>query len=158
LIQRLLPGTLFPGVGALEVLAHPNNAVEPQNLTVPLQRAFDQRMMLEELDVTGDSPHSSNTAHIRGVVTGLHSLLMWRDEPTGSKDSGWSFVSKTIGDTLTEGVISLSEIIKVAPGIMRYLALPPGVRLEWDDQGVLQVDASKARVEAEFDEDSGVAG
>ncbi len=158
LIQKLLPEALFPGVGALEVLAHPNNSVEPQSLTVPLQRALDQRLMLEELDVTGDSPHSSNSAHLRGVISGLRSLLAWRDEPTASKDSGWTFVSKTVGDSMSEGTTTLGEVIMKAPGILRYLALPPGVRLEWDDQGVLQVDASKAKVEGDLDEDSGVGG
>ena len=158
LIQKLLPQALFPGVGALEVLAHPDNSVEAQNLTVPLRRALDQRLMLEELDVTGDSPHASNTAHLRGVITGLHSLLAWRDEATASKDSGWNFVSKTVGDSLTEGLTTLSEVISRAPGILRYLALPPGVRLEWNDEGVLQVDTSKAKIKGDLDEDSGVVG
>ena len=159
LIQRLLPEALFPGVGALEVLTHPPDGAPVQDLTVPLQRALDQRLMLEELDVTGDSPHASNTAHLRGVVSGLRSLLAWRDEPTASKDSGWTFVSKVRGDSIDEGVTTLSEIIHRAPGILRYLALPPGMRLEWDEQGVLQVDASKAKLdETDFDEDSGVNG
>ncbi len=160
LIQRLLPETLFPGVGALEILAHPNNSVQAEDLTVPLQRALEQRQMLEELDVTGDSPHSSNTAHLRGTLTGMRSLMAWRDEPTASKDSGWTFVSRVVGDSLEEGLTTLSEVIHRVPGIIRYLALPPGVRLEWNDEGVLQVDTSKAKAEeeGEVDEDSGVGG
>ena len=59
---------------------------------------------------------------------------------------------------MSEGTTTLGEVIMKAPGILRYLALPPGVRLEWDDQGVLQVDASKAKVEGDLDEDSGVGG
>ncbi len=158
LLQKLLPETLFPGVGALEVLAHVNNAPEAQDLTVPLQRALAQRMMLEELDVTGDSPHSSNTAQVRGSIVGLRSLLAWRDEPTASKDSGWTFVSRTVSEGFEEGTLTLGEIIHRVPDVMRYLALPPGVRLEWDDAGKLQVDTTKAKPPGDFDEDSGVNG
>ncbi len=155
LIQKLLPPALFPGVGALEIVAHPNNSPEAHDLTVPLQRALDQRLMLEELDVTGDSPHSSNTAHVRGHIAGLESLLAWRDEPSASKDSGWKFVSRLTTDaTPAEGVLSLGEIIERAPGVIRYLALPPGIRLEWNEQGELQVDASRAKLGGN-DEDSG---
>lgn len=158
LIQKLVPEALFPGVGALEVLSAPSESAQTQDLTVPLRRALEQRLTLEELDVTGDSPHATNTANVRGVISGARSLVAWRDEPTASKDSGWSFMSRTASDAVEQKRVTLAQIIERAPDLIRYLALPPGVRLEWDEHGTLNVDLSKAKVEADFDDDSDVGG
>ncbi len=47
--------------------------------------------------------------------------------------------------------MTLAELANRVPEIIRYLALPPGVRLEWDGEGRLKVDTSKAQ--SELDED-----
>ena len=41
--------------------------------------------------------------------------------------------------------MELGEVARRVPGIIRYLALPPGVRLSWDAQGQLSLDATRAR-------------
>ena len=49
LVQKLVPRELFPGVGVLEVHASPpGNGEQREDLTVPLRRALEQRMLLEE--------------------------------------------------------------------------------------------------------------
>lgn len=152
LIQKLLPAEVFPGVGVLEVQTledAPSATRSP--LTVPLLRALEQRLVLEEHDLTGDSPFHSSTARVRGFVHGLRALTAIREEPTASKDSGWRLVSRTTHDGPEEGQMTLAEIANRVPEIIRFLALPPGVRLEWDTEGRLKVDASKAH--AELDED-----
>jgi len=152
LIQKLLPLEVFPGVGVLEVrAAGDGNGVEREPLTVALMRALEQRLVLEEFDLTGDSPFHSATARVRGFVHGLRSLIALRDEPNASKDSGWRFVSRTTHDGPAEGMMTLAELANRVPEIIRYLALPPGVRLEWDGEGRLKVDTSKAQ--SELDED-----
>ncbi len=152
-IQRLLPASLFPGVGVLEVQSTPEGHGERQDMTVPLQRAFGQRLVLEEQDLTGDSPHHTQTAEVAGQVTALRGLLAWREEPLASKDSGWRFRVRESGDRLAEeGTMTLGDIARKCPDLIRWLALPPGVRLEWDALGRLTVDTSKARSEDELAE------
>jgi hypothetical protein len=118
---------------------------------VPLQRALDQRLVLEEHDLTGDSPFHSATARVRGFVHGLRALTAFREEPTASKDSGWRFISRTTHDGPEEGTMTLGDIGRRIPEIIRYLALPPGVRLEWDTDCRLRVDTSKAHAEVDDD-------
>jgi hypothetical protein len=152
LIQKLLPPEVFPGVGVLEVRAvGDGNDAEREPLTLALMRALDQRLVLEEFDLTGDSPFHSATAKVRGFVHGLRALTALREEPNASKDSGWRFVSRTTHDGPAEGLMTLGELANRVPEIIRYLALPPGVRLEWDTDGRLKVDTSKAQ--AALDED-----
>lgn len=152
LIQKLLPPEVFPGVGVLEVQSVADGTDgERSPLTLALTRALEQRLVLEEYDLTGDSPFHSATAKVRGFVHGLRALTAIRDEPNASKDSGWRFVSRTTHDGPEEGLMTLAELANRVPEIIRYLALPPGVRLEWDTEGRLSVDTSKAQ--AELDED-----
>jgi hypothetical protein len=152
LIQKLLAPEIFPGVGVLEVQCVPDGPAAPRDpLTVPLQRALDQRLVLEEHDLTGDAPFHSATARVRGFVHGLRALTAFREEPTASKDSGWRFISRTTHDGPEEGTMTLGDIGRRIPEIIRYLALPPGVRLEWDTESRLRVDTSKAHAEVDDD-------
>lgn len=151
MIQKLLPPEVFPGVGVLEVQAGDEGQAR-HPLTVPLSRALEQRLVLEEHDLTGDSPFQSSTARVRGFVHGLRALTAIREEPMASKDSGWRFVSRTTQDGPEEGLMTLADIANRVPEIIRYLALPPGVRLEWDTQGRLTVDVSRAHAAVEDDE------
>lgn len=146
-IQRLLPASLFEGVGVLEVQAMPEGAPEGQqhDLTLPLQRSHEQRLLLEEFDLTGDSPHATSTAQVKGFITGLERLVAVREEPHTSKDSGWRFTSLVEGDSGENGVVTLGVVVRRVPELLRYLALPHGVRLEWDVHGKLKLDLSKAR-------------
>lgn len=146
-IQKLLPASLFEGVGVLEVLAMPEGASGEQehDLTLTLQRSLDQRLLLEELDLTGDSPHAASTAQVKGFVTALQSLVAVREEPHASKDSGWRFTSLAEGDSGENGVTTLGVVVRRVPELLRCLALPHGVRLEWDQFGKLNLDLSKAR-------------
>jgi hypothetical protein len=129
----------------LEVLSHPEGQLgdEKHDLSVPLRRSLEQRLLLEELDVTGDSPHSQTTARVWGVVHELKNLQMWREEHTGSKDSGWRL--RTAGWTAPDSVVPLGELAGSVPDIVRYFALPWGVRLEWNAEGRLNSDISKAQ-------------
>jgi len=154
-IQRLLPASLFPGVGVLEVLAsnEESGTGEKADLTGALQRSLDQRVTLEELDLTGDSPNHTQTAWVKGAVHALANLVATREEPRDSKDSGWRLTSRVVGEGAEAGAMPLGDIARRAPAIIRYLAMPPGVRLEWDEQGSLTVDASRAlQDEGEDDE------
>lgn len=151
LIQKLLPPDVFPGVGVLEVRSVDEApSARPQPLTEVLTRALEQRMVLEEQDLTGDAPFHTSTARVRGEITRLASLSAVREEPIASKDSGWRFTSSGTGD----GTTLLAEVAAKVPEIIKYLALPPGVRLEWDAEGLLRIDASKAHTAADDDDDS----
>lgn len=146
IIQKLLPASLFEGVGVLEVMALPEGAPdEKHDLTVPLRRSLDQRLLLEELDVAGDSPHATTTAQVKGFISQLKDLVATREEPHASKDSGWRFTSVVEGDSGENGMMTLGVVVRRAPELLRYLALPHGVRLEWDSDGVLSMDLSRAR-------------
>ena len=152
IIQKLIPEELFPGVGVLEVHAcPPGKSEQREDLTVPLRRALEQRALLEELDLTGDAPHSSSTAQVKGFITDLKSLVATREESASSKDSGWQFRSTVEGDSGENGVMTLADIARRAPELVRFLALPQGVKLTWNTEGVLEVDRS--RVELDEDDD-----
>jgi hypothetical protein len=154
LIQKLLPASLFEGVGVLEIMANPEGAPDAKyDMTLTLQRSMDQRLLLEDLDLTGDSPHADSSARVKGFITGLASLVAVRDEPHASKDSGWSFTSLADGDSGENGVTTLGVVVRRVPDLLRYLALPHGTRLAWDAKGVLKMDLSKARHEDEDLED-----
>ncbi|MDP1824862.1 MAG: hypothetical protein Q8L48_16520 [Archangium sp.] len=153
LIQKLVPEELFPGVGVLEVHANPpGNGDLREDLTVPLRRSFEQRTLLEELDLTGDAPHSSATAQVKGFVTELKSVVAMREESTSSKDSGWRFRSTVEGDSGENGVMSLADIARRAPEMVRFLALPQGVKLTWNAAGVLEVDRSRVELDEDDEE------
>lgn len=148
LVQRLLAPTLFEGVGVLEVRASPpGNTDQLADLTVPLRRSYEQRMLLEELDLSGDSPHSSTTAQVRGRVTELVSLVASREESTSSKDSGWRMRSTAEGDSGESGIITLADIARSCPGLVRFLALPHGVKLAWNAGGSLDIDTARVHLD-----------
>jgi hypothetical protein len=149
-VQRLLPPTLFEGVGVLEVQASPPGHPEQlEDLTVPLRRSLEQRTLLEELDLTGDSPHATSTAQVKGFVTELKSLIAVREESHSSRDSGWRLRSTVEGDSGEHGVMSLGDVARRAPEFVRYLALPHGVKLEWDAHGKLAIDRSRVELDEE---------
>lgn len=150
LIQKLLPSGLFPGVGVLEVHAFPPGNVEVrEDLTVPLRRALEQRTLLEELDLTGDAPHSSSTAQVKGFVTELKSLVAMREESVNSKDSGWRFRSTVEGDSGENGVMTLGDLARRTAELVRFLALPQGVKLTWNAAGALDVDRTRVELDEE---------
>ncbi len=152
LIQKLLPPEIFPGVGVLEVrTVDEDSNAPPQPLTEVLTRALEQRMVLEEQDLTGDAPFHTATARVRGTIEALVSISAVREEPIASKDSGWRFSQQ--GSTEREGTVTLAAVAKRAPEIIKYLALPPGVRLEWNGEGLLKIDVSKAHTAADDDDD-----
>lgn len=155
LVQRLVPAQLFEGVGVLEVRASPPG--DPSHfvdLTIPLRRSQEQRAVLEELDLTGDSPHASTTAHVRGWLSELKDVVAVREESTSSKDSGWRFRGPGESDSGESGVLTLFELASKAPELVRYLALPHGVKLSWGPRGGLEIDASRVEVDEEEADDA----
>ncbi len=150
LVQKLLPEELFPGVGVLEVHSFPpsSGVAAREDLTIPLRRALEQRTVLEELDLTGDSPHSTATAQVKGFITELKELVAVREESMSSKDSGWRF-RNTARDSGENGVMTLADLARRVPEIVRYLALPHGVKLSWNEQGLLEVDNSRVELDEE---------
>ncbi len=118
-----------------------------------LRRARDQRLLLEELDLSGDSPHATSTAEVQGFISELTNLEAAREEPSSSKDSGWRL--RAFGDGVRGelGVTTLADLARRAPGLIRYLALPTGVKLWWDARGVLSIDRSRVELEDEEDDE-----
>ncbi len=148
LIQRLLPPEVFPGVGVLEAVSAGEVGADGRgDLTQALTRALEQRLLLEELDLTGDAPHASNTAEVNGFVRQLQQLVALRVEPSSSRDSGWRLTSTVAGESGERGTATLGDVVRRAPALLRYLALPHGARLEWDAGGGLTMDLSRARHE-----------
>ncbi len=144
LMQRLLPESLFPGVGVLDIhLAESPHDVHP-DLTIAMQRALEQRLVLEENGLTGDAPHQTMTVDVHGRVHGLTSVTAVRDEPRSSRDSGWRLESAGVAPSLERGVMTVGDVARRMPNFVRYLALPPGVHLTWDAEGLLHLDASRA--------------
>jgi hypothetical protein len=86
------------------------------------------------------------TAQVKGHVHSMSSLKAWRAEPTTSQDSGWHFESQLADDSLPqEGVLKLGDLARRMPALVRYLALPPGVRMVWNEQGKLALDCARAQ-------------
>lgn len=144
LVQRLLPQELFPGVGVLEVRSQPWATDEPgaTDLTACLTRSLEQRVLLEDLDLTGDPPHVNATASVQGAVGELKNLLAVREEHLDRRDSGWR-IERTDGRKNVATAVPLGELARQAPELSRYLVLPWGVRLEWDAAGALKIDTSR---------------
>ena len=150
LVQKLIPEQLFAGVGVLDVHAFPPGPGDQrEDLTIPLRRAAEQRLLLEELDLTGDSPHATQTAQVKGFITQLKSMVAIREESMASKDSGWRFRSTAEGDSGENGVVTLADLARRAPELVRFLALPHGVTLTWNEAGVLEVDRSRVELDEE---------
>ncbi len=154
LVQKLLPPEIFDGVGVLEVRASPpGNHDHLEDLSVPLRRSMEQRMLLEELDLTGDSPHATSTAQVKGFVSELKSLVAVRDESHSSRDSGWRFRSTVEGDSGEMGVMSLVDLARRAPELVRFLALPHGVKITWNGDGRLELDRSRVELDDDDPDD-----
>lgn len=144
-MSRLLPERLFYGVGALRVMGYARPTASPQNdLTPVLHRALEQRLVLEEYDLTGESPHQSTTARTCACLVGALGMVAERKEPQSQKESGWTF---TCGKEHLPPELSnktLEEVALKLPEVMKYLALPPGCVVRFSEQGVT-VDAHRAR-------------
>ncbi|MBK7863431.1 MAG: hypothetical protein IPJ65_33480 [Archangiaceae bacterium] len=152
-MSRLLPERLFYGVGALKVLGFPRPTAAAQaDLTPVLHRALEQRMVLEEYDLTGESPHQSTTARICACAGGSDGLRGERREPQSQKESGWTFSCMKEHVPAELHSRSLEEVSVKVPEVMKYLALPPGVSLTFTVAGV-EVDAHRARRDDEPDTD-----
>ncbi len=155
LVQKLVPPELFDGVGVLEVKASPpGNHEALEDLSVPLRRSMEQRMLLEELDLTGDSPHATSTAQVKGFVSELKSMVAVREESHSSRDSGWRFRSTVEGDSGENGVMSLIDLSRRAPELVRFLALPHGVKLTWNAEGTLDLDRSRVELDEDDPDDA----
>ncbi len=154
LVQKLIPPELFPGTGVFEVRCAPPGAGEKfHDLTEPLKRSLEQRLLLEEQDLAGDSPHATSTAEVKGFIAGLTSLTAWREEPTSSRDSGWRVHSTTEGGSGELGVMTLVDLARRAPQLIRYFALPSGVKLSWDERGAVTIDRSRVEVDDDGDDE-----
>ncbi len=154
LITRLLPEELFPGVGVLEVRTGAGHEQAQPDLTPVLRRSLEQRLLLEEYELTGDAPHATATAVVHGPLQGLEAIDAWREEPSGPRDSGWRFTAQGAGAG-PPAVVSLAELARRAPELVRCLALPPGIHLAWDGQGTLAVDRSRVQLDLDLDEEEG---
>jgi hypothetical protein len=144
-MSRMLPERLFCGVGALRVLGFASPAVQPtQDLTPVLQRALEQRLVLEEHDLTGESPHQSATVRACACAGENGSLKGERKEPQSVKESGWVFTCNKAHPPAELVSSSLEELAARLPEVLRYLALPPGCVLQWTPGGVV-VDTHRVR-------------
>jgi hypothetical protein len=151
LVVQLLPDTKFPGVGALRVLSYPGGDAQPSgDLSTVLHRALDQRLVLEEYDLTGESPHQSTSARACECLGGANGLKGERREPQSMKESGWTFSCLNPGVPHELKLVTLESLAARAPEILKYLALPPGCSLVWTETGV-EVDTHKARRDEEDD-------
>lgn len=154
LVQQLLPKELFAGVGVLEVRAAPfDGDHRTEDLTAPLRRVLEQRLLLEELGLTGETPDALLTAQVQGQIVELKNLHARREEPMALKDSGWRLRSTLSSDTTAPRSMSLTEIARLAPALGRFLCLPQGVKLAWDSEGRFALDRSHVESEDEFDTD-----
>ncbi len=135
-VRRVLTPDLFPGTGRLEVHAEPG-------LTAVLRVSQDQRLLLDDLGVVGESPHQATRAWHCSCVGTDGRVVGNRMDPLSPKDSGWTFTCANphpSSDLIDEG---LKELVQKVPVILRYLALPPGstVRLAGDQVDVETLDA-----------------
>ncbi len=144
-MSRLLPERLFYGVGALKVLGYARPTASPQDdLTPVLHRALEQRLVLEEHDLTGESPHQATTARTCACLSGAAGLSAERKEPQSQKESGWTFTCGKEHQPSELQPRTLEEIAYKVPEVMKYLALPPGCVLKFSETGV-SVDTHRAR-------------
>lgn len=145
LVRQMLPEALFPGVGVLEVMGYdsPNGQARP-DVSAALQRAYEQRMVLEELDLSGDSPHQAATAMRCECLGKSHMLVAERKDPQTVRDSGWACTCGKPHERKELVATTLGAITEAYPQLLKYLALPSGSRLVIED-GKPRVDISRAK-------------
>lgn len=152
-LQRVLSPQLFPGVGVLETLCTTGTASGAQaDLTPALQRAWAQRQVVETHRLTGESPHQGDSASACSCCDAQTPLFGQRDEPRGSRHSGWKFQCLSGHPATMLGTVTLGELARRVPQIIPYLALPPGCTVTWDGSEVT-VDTRRVRREADDDLD-----
>jgi hypothetical protein len=152
-IQRVLSPEAFPGVGVLETLCTTAAGGAAQaDLTPALQRAFSQRQVLDEHRLTGESPHQSDTVTACACAAADSPLYGHRDEPAGSRHSGWKFHCLSGHPAAMLGTVTLGELARRVPQIIPWLSLPPGCSVTWNN-GSVTVDTRRARRAAEDDVD-----
>jgi hypothetical protein len=139
---RVLGGAHRPTQLLRAGASRPMSTEPAPDLTEALRRSFEQRMLLEEYEVPGDSPHQ--TTVMRLCACAAEGLRGWREEPASAKESGWTFSCRRrhVGQELA--VLPLGLAVQRHPQIFRYLALPPGSSLEWHNDRVM-VDAAGQR-------------
>lgn len=155
LVRRLLPESLFPGVGVLQVQSPPTlpgDDPSSLDLTTALHRSMEQRLLLEELDLTGDAPHASATAELRGEVTELKGVTAVREESISANDSGWRVRLAGTSNGTGGELLTLATLVARLPDLVRFLALPVGVKLAWNAEGRLDIDRSKVELDDDFDD------
>ncbi len=152
LMQALLPESKFWGVGALRVLAVERLKPAPNpDMTSVLHRALEQRLILEEHDLTGESPHQSAIVHACSCAGGTDGLKGERKEPQSMKESGWTFTCNKQHPAREIVPLPLEDLAARVPEILKYLALPPGCTLKWTPAGV-EVDTHRVRRDDDGDE------
>ncbi len=151
--QRAVLGSGYRRVPLLEISAgRPMSEELTPELTDALQRSFEQRLVLEEHEVPGDSPHQTTELRLCSCA-GEQGLRGWRDEPASPRESGWTFTCRRRHPTGELEVVPLGVAVKRLPQIFRYLALPGGSSVDWRGERVL-VDTGAERPGQGEDADS----
>jgi hypothetical protein len=144
-IQRLLPEDRFKGVGVVQVYTYTSAGNEPiLDLSTTLRRALEQRQVLETENLTGESPHQSAIAEACACAGGPDGLRGVRHEPRSQKDSGWTFTCQKKHSSADLGSLSLGALGHRLPQILKYLALPPGCSVDFNENSVV-IDSRAAR-------------
>ena len=122
----------------------PMSEAPAPDLTDALRRSLEQRLVLEEYEVPGDSPHQTSELKLCACAGGPEGLRGWREEPASAKESGWTISCRRRHLPQELAVLALGVAVQRHPQIFRYLALPPGSSLQWHNDRVL-VDAAGQR-------------
>lgn len=152
-IQRVLSPELFPGVGVLEALCTTGTGAQAQpDLTPALRRAYAQRLVVEQHRLTGESPHQADSARACACASNDAPLFGQRDEPRGSRQSGWTFRCLSGHPPELLGSLPLGELARRLPRIIPYLALPPGCTVTFEGDEA-RVDTRRARRDDDVDDE-----
>jgi hypothetical protein len=154
-VQRVLPDELFGGVGQLEVHTYvPMSEQLSADLSLALRRAFEQRQVVEALELSGEGPHQSTEVRACACAGGEHGLRGFRQDPGSVRDSGWTFTcARPSPGTHEIGTGPLGGLVKRLPQILKYLSLPPGSVIEWHGERVA-IDVIGGSGVEDDDEDS----
>lgn len=155
-VQRVLPDELFAGVGQLEVRTYvPMSEQLSDDLSLALRRSFEQRQVVEALELSGEGPHQSTEVRACACAGGEHGLRGFRQDPGSVRDSGWTFTcARPPPGTHEIGIGPLGGLVRRLPQVLRYLSLPPGSVVEWHGQKVAIDLVGGAGPEAYDDDDS----